>query len=59
MTMIEYPNFPSREKKEALRDQIRRDMEAFLERGGKVKECGRQETGCVYSPKFNASLNNA
>lgn len=59
MTMIEYLSFPSPEKKEALRDQIRRDMEAFLSQGGKVKQCGREETGQDFKPKFNASLRSA
>lgn len=59
MIMIDYPSFPCREKKEALREQIRRDMEAFISRGGDIERCSEEDTCFVYKPKLNVSITSA
>lgn len=57
--MIENPSFPSSQKKEALRKQIRRDLEKFLSTGGDIKKVGEGVSGYDENPKFNVKFSNA
>lgn len=59
MTMNEYPTFSSTDKKKAVREQLKRDMAAFLSEGGKIKKCDQRNISFDYAPKFNQPLRNA